>query len=37
MIEAFLNLTLEERSAEAERRLDETLERMVQMYNIPPE
>ena len=37
MIEAFLKLTLEERSAEAERRLDETLERMAQMYNISPE
>ncbi len=37
MIEAFLQLTPEERSAEAERRLDETLERMAQMYNISPE
>ena len=37
MIEAFLRLTPEERSAEAERRLDETLERMAQMYNISPE
>jgi len=37
MIEAFLKLTPEERSAEAERRLDETLERMAQMYNISPE
>jgi len=37
MIEAFLRLTPEERSAEAERRLDETLERMAQMYKISPE
>lgn len=37
MIEAFLRLTPEERSAEADRRLDETLERMAQMYNISPE
>ena len=37
MIEAFLKLTPEERSAEAERRLDETLERMAQMYNISQE
>jgi len=37
MIEAFLELTPEERSSEAERRLDETLERMAQMYNISPE
>ena len=37
MIEAFLRLTPEERSAEAERRLDETLERMAQMYCISPE
>jgi hypothetical protein len=37
MIEAFLKLTPQERSAEAERRLDETLERMAQMYNISPE
>ena len=34
MIEAFLKLTPEERVAEAEKRLDETLERMSQMYNI---
>ncbi len=34
MIEAFLKLSPEERSAEAERRLDETLERMAQLYNI---
>ena len=37
MIEAFLRLTPDERSSEAERRLDETLERMAQMYNISPE
>ena len=37
MIEAFLKLTPEQRSAEAEKRLDETLERMAQMYNISPE
>jgi len=37
MIEAFLKLTPEERSAEAERRLDDTLERMAQMYNISSE
>jgi hypothetical protein len=37
MIEAFLKLTPRERSAEAEKRLDKTLERMSQMYNISPE
>ena len=37
MIEAFLELTPEERSAEAEKRLDETLERMAQLYDISPE
>ena len=37
MIEAFLKLTPDERSSEAERRLDEILERMAQMYNISPE
>ena len=37
MIEAFLKLTPHERSAEAEKRLDETLERMAQMYDISPE
>ncbi|MEA1947156.1 MAG: hypothetical protein U9N83_07610 [Thermodesulfobacteriota bacterium] len=37
MIEAFLKLTPQERSAEAEKRLDESLERMAQMYNISPE
>jgi len=37
MIEAFLKLTPEQRSVEAEKRLDETLERMSQMYNISPE
>ena len=34
MIEAFLKLTPQERSAEAEKRLDETLERMSRMHNI---
>ncbi len=37
MIEAFLKLTPEERSAESDKRLDKTLERMAQMYNISPE
>ena len=37
MIEAFLKLSPEQRSAEAEKRLDETLERMSQIYNISPE
>ena len=37
MIEAFLKLTPEERSSEAEKRLDETLERMAQIYSISPE
>ncbi|MBW2614750.1 MAG: hypothetical protein JRD02_01050 [Deltaproteobacteria bacterium] len=37
MINAFLKLTPQERSAESEKRLDETLERMAQMYNISPE
>lgn len=37
MIEAFLALTPEERSAEAEKRLDETLERMARIYHISPE
>jgi hypothetical protein len=37
MIEAFLKLTPQERSAEAEKRLDETLERMSELYNILPE
>ena len=36
MIEAFSKLTPEERAAEAERRLDETLERMARIYNISP-
>ncbi|RLC07500.1 MAG: hypothetical protein DRI57_25875 [Deltaproteobacteria bacterium] len=36
MIRAFMKLSPEERSAEAERRLDETLERMAQIYNISP-
>ncbi len=37
MIEAFLELTPEERVTEAEKRLDETLERMARIYNISPE
>ncbi len=37
MIEAFLELTPEERVAEAEKRLDETLERMARIHNISPE
>jgi len=37
MIEAFQALTAEERSAEAEKRLDETLERMAQIHHISPE
>jgi hypothetical protein len=37
MIEAFLKLSLEQRSAEAENRLDESLERMAQLYDISPE
>ena len=37
MIEAFLKLTPQERSAESERRLDEILERMAQIYDISPE
>ena len=37
MIEAFLKLSPQERSAEAEKRLDETLERMSELYNISPE
>jgi len=36
MIHAFLKLTPEQRSAEAEQRLDETLERMSKVYNILP-
>ena len=36
MIEAFLKLTPEERAAESEKRLDETLERMARIYNISP-
>ena len=34
MIDAFLKLTPRERSAEAEKRLDESLERMAQLYDI---
>jgi hypothetical protein len=37
MIEAFLELTPEERVAEAEKRLDKTLERMACIHNISPE
>jgi hypothetical protein len=37
MIEAFLKLTPEQRSAEAEKRLDESLGRMAQIYDISPE
>jgi len=37
MIAAFLKLTPEERAAEAEKRLDETLERMARIHNISPE
>ncbi|MCJ7683692.1 MAG: hypothetical protein MUO68_05295 [Desulfobacteraceae bacterium] len=37
MIEAFLELTPEERVAEAEKRLDETLERVARIHNISPE
>ncbi len=37
MIEAFLKLTPQERAAEAEKRLDETLERMAHVHNISPE
>ena len=36
-VEAFLKLSPEQRAAEAEKRLDEILERMSQMYNISPE
>jgi len=37
MIEAFLKLSPEERAAEAEKRLDETLERMARIHNISQE
>ncbi len=37
MIEAFLKLSPEERASEAEKRLDETLQRMAELYNISPE
>ena len=37
MIGAFLKLTPEQRSEEAEKRLDESLERMAQIYDISPE
>ena len=36
MIEAFLKLTPEERVAESERRFDEILEKMAQLYSISP-
>ena len=37
MIEAFSKLSPEQRRAEAEKRLDETLERMARIHNISPE
>ena len=37
MIEAFLKLSPEERASEAEKRLDETLQRMAELYKISPE
>lgn len=37
MIEAFLKLSPEERAAEAEKRLDEILERMARIHNISQE
>ena len=37
MIEAFLKLTPDQRAAEAEKRLDETLVRMANIYHISPE
>jgi len=37
MIEAFLKLTMEERGAESEKRFDEVLEKMAQLYNISQE
>jgi uncharacterized protein (DUF2267 family) len=37
MIEAFLKLTPDQRAAQAERRLDETLERVSEIHNISPE
>ncbi|MCP4345377.1 MAG: hypothetical protein GY795_07605 [Desulfobacterales bacterium] len=37
MIRAFQKLSPKERAAEAEKRLDETLERMAQIYNITVE
>ena len=37
MIEAFLKLSPEQRAAEAEKRLDETLERMARIHNISRE
>ncbi len=37
MINAFLTLTPAQRSVEADKRLDESLERMSEMYNISKE
>ncbi len=37
MIEAFSKLSPEERSAAAEKRLDEILQNMAEMHNITPE
>ncbi|MBW1852231.1 MAG: hypothetical protein JRJ15_12540 [Deltaproteobacteria bacterium] len=37
MIEAFLKLSPEERALEAEMRLNETLQRMAELYKISPE
>lgn len=34
MIEAFLKLTPEERAVESEKRFDDILEKMAQLYNI---
>ncbi|HAO21780.1 MAG TPA: hypothetical protein DCQ37_15730 [Desulfobacteraceae bacterium] len=37
MIEAFQKLSPEERAAEAEKRLDEILEKMAQLHGISPQ
>jgi len=37
MIQAFLKLTPDQRAAEAEKRLDETLERMAAILHVTPE
>jgi len=37
VVETFLKLSPEQRSAQAEKPIDETLERMSQIYNISPE